>query len=63
MKPFSEDETKALIRKLDQKTEIAIATSNNNKAWFVAGQDYYLKKYTVFPVDPYHRISWNVAPT
>jgi hypothetical protein len=57
-KPFTENETKAYIRKLDAKTEIAIATTSDGSAWFAAGQDYFLKKYTVFPCDKFANIKW-----
>lgn len=37
MKPYTEEESKCFIRKVDAKTEIAIATTTDEKAWFVAG--------------------------
>jgi WD40 repeat protein len=58
MKPYSEEEVKAYIRKLDIKTELAIATSTHDKAWFVAGADYYMKKYTIFPNEPFSKVKW-----
>jgi len=36
-KPFTISETRADIRKLDAKTEIAIATTSDGSAWFTAG--------------------------
>ena len=59
MKAFSEEEVKAYVRKVDPKTEHVIATPNKEAAWFVSGHDYYLKKYTVFPSEPYSKINWD----
>lgn len=59
MKAFSEDEVKSYVRKVDPKTELVISTPTNDKAWFVAGNDFYLKKYTVFPSEPYSKVKWD----
>ena len=40
MKPLKDDEVKGYIRKVDLKSELAIATPYNNKAWFIAGNDF-----------------------
>jgi WD40 repeat protein len=63
MKPLKDDEIKGYIRKVDLKSELAIATANNDKAWFIAGNDFYLKKYTLFPTEQYQNITWVSPPS
>jgi hypothetical protein len=59
MKPYTEEESKCQIRKLDAKTQIVLALATNEAAWFVAGEDYFLKKYTIFPNEQFKNIVWN----
>jgi hypothetical protein len=62
-KPMTENDTRAYIRKLDAKTHMAIATTSDGSAWFAAGHDYFLKKYTVFPCDKFLNIKWDTPAT
>lgn len=46
------------MRKVDPKTEMIIGNGNQPNLWFVAGSDYYLKKYTIPPNEQFRNVTW-----
>lgn len=59
MKPFTEEAVGGYVRKVDPKTEMIISSGSQPNLWFVAGSDYYLKKYTIPPNEQFRNVVWS----